>query len=233
MTARNWVISVVACLAAAGSLTLGADTGGGSGKPMTPYKQNEKLDESRVQAARLTANTMAALERVQVNGTSAGKTGYKIGFVCGTDRAFTGMPQPRFHGTNAAGALVNVDFADVESFELTSVTASDAVLSITQFPALSPKELLKLQPTFTQLQQGYRRVFPLKVSLACDGGELAVAGTDWDTETTYKVLFRLREVRQKTPVMMRSTAPRGGQYWWAIPSVTADTTYPHRVVTKS
>jgi hypothetical protein len=232
MKVKSSVTSLVASLALAGSVVALADIGGGSGKPMTPYGADETIDEARVEKVRREANTLRSVEEVPVNGTNASKTGYKVGVVCASGPKFTGTPQFRFHGIDPAGVVRDIEFAEVEAFQLIATAADSVTISVTQFPAITPRELLKLRPTYTALATAWKKLVMLKMTSSCDGGELTLAGTDWDTETKYNVLFRLRDLRPNVTVELKSTARRGATYWWAIPSVTADKAYPYRQVMK-
>jgi hypothetical protein len=213
-----------------------ADVGTGSGKPITPYEPTENVTAARVTAARLEANGFAMLRGVRVVGSNASKSGYKVGFACAAGADVFEPPRFSFRGTDKDNVAREIQLADVRSFRLASIDTavlgkSIALFDVTQFPTLSPEELIKRKPTYSALLAGSSRIVRLGVPLVCNAGELSMIGTSWTTETTYRQLFRLRDLRPGLDIDVSNTS-KGDGHWWAIRSVTEDKKYPYRVVMK-
>jgi hypothetical protein len=212
-----------------------ADTGGGSGKPITPYGLDRQPTEQEVKQAWDEAGRAMRVEGVRVQGSDASRSGYKIGFAYAKADAAAPAPAFELSGNNEQGNPEKVSLANVERITLVSIKKrltgpNEAIIEIKQFPALSPAELLAAQPTYSTLKSKHTRTLRLRVLASSAEGDFSMIGTEWWSEDKYRVLFRISDLLPAIAIPIRSDRDKG--LWWAIPSVVADPAYPHRAVMK-
>ncbi len=92
----------------------------------------------------------------------------------------------------------------IESFRLVRVNkrliaSDDADLEVTQFPTLTPAELLAKNPSYSDLLKKYKRTFPLKVNLQNGSGSLAIVGTEYN-DPKYRVVSAVRDLEPNSTV---------------------------------
>jgi hypothetical protein len=158
---------------------------------------------------------------------NAARSGDNIAFVRTRAGKPFGQAEFAFTGSDERGKKRTILMANARSFRLLSVKKkligdNEVVVEVTEFPALTPMELLKLKPTYSVLAAGYQR----KVKLTMP--DLALAGADWPGDTIH-IITPLRDLDPNVDVTLQ---PDRDQIWWAIPSVIADPAYPYRVVMK-
>lgn len=223
MKTRNIVFSLILAVS-----TARADVGGGSGKPMTPYRPGEAITRQRLLAVQRDASAKMAVEGVRLAGKNATKSGYRVGLVRMRGDDPSGQPELAFTGQDEKGKKRIIPLANVRSFRLLSVKKklvgmNEVVVEVTEFPSLTPAELLQLNPTYSTLTAKYAR----KVILTMP--DLALAGTAFWSDNAIHVITPLRDLEPGTDIAL---TPWNDLIWWAIPSVTADATYPYRKVMK-
>ena len=208
--------SIVCSVIIAASVTR-ADIGGGSGKPMTPYRGGEPVTEQRVRDVQKEANEKMMVEGVRLAGKNATKSGYRI--------RFARAPKFAFSGKDEKGKTRTILLANVRSFRLVEVKKkligeNQVVIEVTEFPTLTPGELLRSNPTYSAL-------VARKVKLTLP--DIALEGTDFWSDDAVHSIAKLSELEPEAEVKL---TPFGELIWWAIPSVTADPSYPYRKVMK-
>jgi hypothetical protein len=234
MTTRNigsevWRYSLpVVCLFA---LWLFAD-GSGSGRPLTPYPGGKPTSLQQVEQLRERASRECAVVEVKVMGKQRLRTGYRVGFAyVAPDQP---MPTPVFSlaGVNEAGSSLAVSLAEIEALRLVRIDGSVAVLAVSQFPAITPAELMRLNPSYRQLAEHFTRKLTLRIALVRGQGTLSLIGTDWTRSTDYHVILPIKLLVPGSPVEFdsRVAAKEHGEMgpWWAIKSVISDSYYPNR-----
>jgi len=216
---------------------LRADVGGGSGKPISPYPPGSPVTLKQVTKMRQKASATKAVS-ASIIGTNVTASGYKVGLAYMEDKKVVRDPVFKFKGVDEQNRQQEIDFADVTSFRLLHVDKklfgkNEAVLELTIFPALTPQQLLTEKPSYSTLLENYKRIVQLKVMLQNGSdGELCMLGTSYKGNV-YKVVFRIRDLKPGSEVVLDSPDPWSEQgLWWAIESVTDDPDYPHRMVMK-
>lgn len=206
--------------------------GGGPGYPATPYPDDVMPTLEQVLAEMQADVTAATIVEAQTaSGLPA--SGYNVGvaYVAGNS-----MTQPAFElrGVDEQGQERLVALANLYSFKLIRITgragAPDvAVVELTEFPTLTPQELLSGTFTYTDLITEHSRTFELLIDLqAGDGGQLAFVGGNYDTDTSYRVVSLIRELTPGIDITFEQGGVDGP--WWAVPTVIADPAYPFRYV---
>jgi hypothetical protein len=212
-----------------------ADTGGGSGQPITPYARNQTPTQEDVTQAWHKAGRTMRVEGVRVQGSNASRSGYKIGFVYLKGKTVDRPPAFELTGVNERGDTQTIPLANMANFTLLQIErrlagSSEAVIEIEHFPTLSPADLLATQPTYSVLQKEHSRRLKLRVPITAADRSLIVVGTEWEDEDQYRPVFLISDLMPASAVAIRPNGPRS--LWWAIPSVAADPAYPHRAVMK-
>ena len=213
------------------------DTGGGSGRVLTPYKPGTTPTAELVSQYRDEASAAMSVEEVHIAGSRAAPSGYKVGFAFVKNGKLLTKPRFTMEGADENGARVEIPLSAIESFRLLRVNnrwvaADDADLEVTQFPSLTPAELIAKQPAYSDLVNTYKRTFRINVPVEKDSGSLALVGTNYFSESEYRVISLIRDLEPNSVVRLELDRRGGKGLWWAIESVTKDKAYPHRAIMK-
>jgi hypothetical protein len=105
------------------------------------------------------------------------------------------------------------------------MTESQADLEVVTWPVITPAELLRLRPTYTQLMAGYRTKTQLSVdNKSPNGKQLALLAPSLGL-----VLFSALQPGIQIDFYCGSPEDVDNlRFWWAIPSVIVDDSYPYR-----
>ena len=221
MNARFSFFSLIAAFAVV-SNDASAGSGGGSGDPETPYRGH--------------APTLAEIEGVRRDAN----TGFPDVRGPGRDEPFENLCFARkgkclgdefksFSGQSKVG-LVKVSLADVSKLKLVHVTgrgsrSATAVMEVSIFPDITPAELLRTNPTYSNLP---KRTLTLSVALVReDGAELSFGNRVYADGTRAP---RFEDLAEGRSIKAYS---EGFGFWWAIPSVISDPNFPYRDVAKN
>jgi hypothetical protein len=205
-----------------------ADVGGGHGKPATPWsfqgpKSVEELEKAR-----------AAADQVQQLWLPGKLTNEKVQL---DDVALQSLPSRegekgayQFTGKDESGKDVSLTFSTIESFVVKAKTDRSITLSVTVWPDISLQDLLAKQPTYTDISKSYRRDVSIEIPLrTSDGREHGFAPRYGESQPLSKLELGTKgDFYGGNP---HSVNPR--RFWWAIPSVTADPTYPFRMMPRA
>ena len=205
-----------------------ADVGAGTGKPITPYREGEVLTEQRVLAVQKEANGRMSVHGVRLAGKNATKSAERICLARARGREIDGKCEFAFSGIDEQGKKRTIGLSNVESFRVVDVVnkffgEDQVVVEVTEFPAITPAELLKSQPTYTALAANYSRKTKLTL------GDVSLVGTDLFGDEKPHVIVALRDLERNADVTL---VPHDNLIWWAIPSVTSVPAYPYRRQTK-
>lgn len=119
-------------------------------------------------------------------------------------------------------------------------TATKRVLcDLDVFPAITPAQLIKTQPSYTLLSQKFRKTVRLWVKLTGPkGGVLTLVGSKerQGVQDDVRLPFARLPLNRRIEfnLLEPDRGPNGflrGAYWWAIPSVIEDRAYPIRIHT--
>jgi len=234
-------------------------SGGGGGRIITPYLQDDEITERKINENRDFARKNAMIWKVKIrrsrndffdqidNATDelippeeTAKTEYVVRV-----RSFSlkylnktgerGEPEYKFEGQTEKGEIVSIEFSELERFKIIKIennlfSKDQAIVEIIQFPTISAKRLLEEKPTYTQLKQKYSKSWKLRIDLENDEGkELYVTGC-FTNDGKCIVVKKFRDMDQHTiPMHYPQLPPK--YFWWAIPSVADDKSYPHRLIT--
>ncbi len=218
-----------ALLVVLGALSgVSADVGGGRGHPATPWRIAGPQDAGELEAAKKEAEQCQTLtltgalveapdeEFVQIHDVAISPQVKKVGDV----------PSHEFAGKNAAGKSVTVSFASIERFVVKAKADTTITLTVTVWPDITPKDLLRKQPTWKQLEGGFRSTVDIVIPIETrDGRALEFAGSGPG--------IAIEQLPEGTKVEFHGGNPRRvnpRSFWWAIPSVTKDPDYPFRMM---
>jgi hypothetical protein len=222
-----------------------ADIGGGSGRALTPYRQDRPVVLNDVETVKRQAAKARDVNSIHLKDSHASARGSGIGVMFVTGNQVSGTPMFEFRGLDAGGRKTVVDFSVVDTvslvqFENNFLSDDRAQLEIKLFPDVTPKDLLSKNPTYTQLRQQHERTVRLWIPASRGGGgELAfVAQNDnpfleRSDRNRYEVLAKLRDIEPNMPIeflwgRFEHNGTRLPAIWWAIQSVIKDEKYPHK-----
>jgi hypothetical protein len=213
-----------------------ADIGGGSGKVKTPYSPRNPASLADVTKVKSFASTTRTLNDVVSEGTHVTRGGQNVGlmYVKGTTPA--GTPLYKLEGTADGGAKIAVDFNEIDSFVVVGEgrDATSITVEVTQFPAITPAELLEKKPSYTDLKNNYTKTVRLHLKTKGPGGKDLCLVAKNPPAKDYGVVAKLSELAANSKVELGYGAFPWGTLslpaiWWATESVTADKKYPYRV----
>ena len=208
-----------------------ADVSGGKGYPATPWRKEGPKSVSELEEARTAAATYQSLSIFTPPAVDEKKTELIVidrpGLVPTPFREGD-APVYEFAGATVSGEAIAISFSQIERFTVLSKNHKTITLSVTVWPDISPEELLKIQPTYKQLNTGYRREVTVMLNLEFpDGREPAFTG-HWGDITLPLGNLRVGATAgfyEGHPHMMHPL-----RFWWAIPSVSGGKDYPYRVI---
>jgi hypothetical protein len=193
-----------------------ADSGGGrrvvsSPWPVDPPRNAAEVERVKVEAAKL--RTLQTAGDVRLS-----RVALRLEPARDSD-----TPAYALTGRLASGKKATLSFSEIDHFDVLSLTATTARLSVTIWPDISAAKLLADKPTFTALRAGYRRVVELEIPLRSKDGRALVFGSASSSRT-----LSLSDLAKGAKVSLWEedadyVEPR--QLWWATPSVTADPTF--------
>ncbi len=205
-------------------------SGGGSGCPRTPYNLNDEITENDIVKMKNISSKKRSIELLTFKDSSIIKAEEQLGLVYMKNSDEPIQPIFEFHGLTESGEEVVIDFSEIGSLSVLKIdnnlfSKDRVLLNIVVFPNITPKELLDINPSFSELEDMYKENIRIWVLLEDDQkGELSFVGKRWSRD--YRVLGKLRDVKLKSKVYF------GYDYtddiWWAIQSVIDDKEYPHK-----
>lgn len=211
-----------------------ADAGGGSGRPLTPYNQDEQLTEARVSAVRAEAAMRRSINSgIKIRNTNVEGFGDNVAFMFVKDNAPISPPSFTLTGATQAGEKLEVNLSELASFRILEyedrwIRSDRLLLEVTIFPAISPAELLAKRPTYSELENRYTKSVLIWVEIESKGAELSLTRRDRFSDKN-EVIARLRDVEAGHYVQLDYSFSAGPPpIWWAIESVIADAKYPFR-----
>jgi hypothetical protein len=222
--------AVAGLLVLAGALAglSSADVGGGRGHPATPWRITgpediPELEAAKKEAAECQTLTMAGklvdesdTEFVQIHDVAISPQVMRDGDVTVHE----------FAGKDATGQAVAVSFANVERFVVKAKTDTTVTLTVTVWPDISAKDLLDKQPTWKELNEGFRREVDVEIPIETrQGRALEFAGGGPGVAIEKLPVGAKGDFYGGSPRMVN---PR--RFWFAIPSVAKDADYPFRMM---
>ena len=115
------------------------------------------------------ATRKMAVQGVRLAGKNETKYGDAIGLARTRGGEIVGDPEFAFAGIDGKGTKHVIPLANVRSFRLVEVRkklvgSDDVVVEVTEFPTLSPAQLLAMNPTYSALAAGYVRTLTLTIA---------------------------------------------------------------------
>lgn len=208
-----------------------ADVGGG-GKLQTPYaKPGNVTEEELVKVKALSARCRDAT--IPLDRPDFPPRPKHLALVVAKQGKISGKPMYKFEGKDEAGKPASADFSDVKDFKVIRFQKKDCLLEITIFPTITPKDLLEKKPSYSELATNYTKSVRLWMQVDRPGGDLAIAGEDWDGRRQF--VARMRDIKPNSTVHLeygrsKEVGGTGDAIWFATDSVIQDPRYPHRLV---
>ncbi len=219
-----------------------ADIGGGEGRPITPYGRattyggGEKADADTVQRLKSYCASHKSILYVPAR-LGYGLDSDKIGLIRDIGIAYLGESGSGkveeaikyfLYGVNSEGANISIDFAEIKSIEILGIEGAHLIVQIKLFPAIEPVELLKKQPNYIELRNGYEKTVVLRILPRSSQGFLWFVGIGEDGQLT--PIERFDWITYGEQIVFYDDREDWNSFWWAIPSVCYDRAYPHRLV---
>lgn len=208
-----------------------ADVGGGRGYPATPWRVSGPASVQDLEEARVVADQHQALSISAGPAAAGGSDARQIWRVSlRAEKPLQGeSARYALVGRSDTGTTVTLRFSQIESFVVTSSNRKSITLAVTVWPDISPEELLRTQPSYRQLVDGYRRTVVLTMDLKSpDGRPLAFAEPG-----EYAVVVPLERLGAGAKGDFYAGHPHSvdpRRFWWAIPSIANDKDYPYRLI---
>lgn len=206
---------------------------GGSGYPVTPYEYEDEITEKDVVKVKNISSMKRNIKYLPFKDANSIRYGQQIGLVYVKNRDDPLQPVFKFHGVTESGEEVVIDFSEIGSFSVIKVDnnlfSKDRVfLNIVVFPNITPKELVDINPSFSELEDKYKKNVRIWVLLEDNKkGELSFVRKRRSGD--YEILGKLRDIKLNYEVDLGcEECENEDTLWWAIPSVIEDSKYPHR-----
>jgi hypothetical protein len=222
-------------------MTAAADIGGGSGRIISPYKPGSIVTAQEVEIVKKAASAARRIQMLPLANGDRALSGLGVGVMYLSGDTVSGKPAFEIGGVTETGSARTIDFSLLDTVSVTKIEdnliATDRVqLQLTVFPTITVEELLSAKPTYTQLRTNHQETIRLWVPLTNSRGELALVGQNVDGN--YRVLAKVRDVKQDTPVVLewglfKLDGKSWPSIWWATGSVTQDRTYPHVAISRN
>lgn len=206
-----------------------SDVGGGSGEPITPYtKPGIVVDKNTVTRLKENSSRNKYVLGIPIPKGEWVRLAWAIGLAYVRSGRIEGDVRFAFSGIDEEGDKLELDFSEVERFEVLGKDGDVLVLLINHFPAITPEELLSKRPSYRELRSKYEKSVHLRLSpRAVSGARLYLVGIrEGDKHTP---IVPLEDIELKYPIELEESYTPGA-YWWAIPSVASDPAYPHRAI---
>jgi hypothetical protein len=223
----RWVVAAVVCW---NSAVLTQDR-----PPITPFKP--PITPGDVESARLKANRCRSVSKVHIRNSHQEFAGQHVGFAYVGADGEIGQPVFSLTGTDESLSQISIPLSDIESVTLLKTEEhwfnwrgpDRALMEVIVFPDISPSQLLKSRPTYSQLAASTKSV-RLWVSLNDQKKrELTMVATQ-SVLLTYTRLFSVRDLEPNHKIIFEWPDEKDAPIWWATDTVVADAKYPHRVV---
>jgi hypothetical protein len=211
------------CLITLGCLIIAQGRGlaNGPGDPVTPYAESDSITAEDIENVRTESSRYRVIREIRTEGSEVPVFGERVGFAYVADDGEIGEIAFDLRGTTEGGGDVAVPLSDLKGFTVLEV-------KVTVFPTISASELLQAEPTYSQLTESYMSKLSMWVFLdGPDKSELSVVGKRWEDD--YEVLFAIRDLEPKFPVLLDWVVMDDTPIWWAVESVIEDDKYPHRI----
>jgi hypothetical protein len=132
-----------------------------------------------------------------------------------------------FLGTDVeTGEKLEVDFSEVHRFDVLKKDGDLFDLGIEWFPVITPEELLKGEPSFTDLYNKHRKFVRIRLSLKnSNGAILSIIGTRRGKDQI--PIVPMGDIEMNESIRLRDSLDNPKGIWWAIPSVSSDPAYPY------
>ena len=213
-----------------------ADTGGGSGIPTTPYcgdpvgrKDWVDADVDTVKKLKEYSSKHKGISYIKVKDNKKIFDIRLMGFAYVKSGHIDSNIKYAFVGKNKRYENITIDLSEVENFRILSQENDVLLLEITSFPAISPKEIVKLQPTYLELITNYKFTTQLRLPLRSESGaRIYIVGKTRRDEYMVRMPIVSMEDIDKGQLIKFNTEGVRSMLWWAIPSVATDPAYPHR-----
>jgi hypothetical protein len=225
-TGISCVLAVAVCFSVGLPLMVSANVGGGSGEPVSPYIQRD-LPQDNTTVSTLRAEEAAGKTVNFTNDSGKQVYGRKIGIVYSKPGAPLKSIDNAFFGTvDGEEVPRRVDFSSISQITIVERNSKDLTVKLDLFPDISVEELLKTQPTYTDLKDKFSRSITIRVPLwSKDKAPLALVGTDTGENSPFKIIAQFSEISNGQEIDFMGA----GSYWWAIRSVVEDPAYPIRI----
>jgi hypothetical protein len=192
---------------------------------VTPYSRQFSPDAKEITGVRARAATQ------RTAAITDSKIGQRpVAFSTCIGARVTGTPQYKLTGVDDNGMAVSYELTDLDSLRVDTSDPQRTRFEVTRFPVVSPTELLKRQPSYTELRQTAEKRSSVWVSTSGTDGsgacliEQAASDGKWIVFAHLGKLARSAVVTFGFPWETTPDAP----IWWAIPSVVQDSSYPYR-----
>lgn len=221
-------LSLLPCL-------LRADVGGGSGRPMGPYRHPESVTADEMARIKKLSSRLRWAE-IPVQTTEYGAAVFSLATGYMKDGQRPASVAYAFEGETEDGAKLKVDFADVRDFKVLQLKRKKFLFEITIFPDITPELLLQKRPSFSELAERHTKTVRLWVPAVTKAGELALL--DASSSATDSEFALVRTIKTDVKIELRYQTSRevdasGHPIWFAIDTVITDPKYPYRVFAKS
>jgi len=201
--------------------------------PITPFK-GPTITAEEVESARLKANRCRFVSKVHVRNSHQEFAGQHVAFAyVGADEKIS-EPVFSLTGADDSSTQLSIPLSDIESMMLLKTEehwfrTDRALLEVIVFPDISPSQLLKSRPTYSQLTESTRTVRLWVLLNDEKKRELTMVGTQ-SALLTYTRLFPVRELEPNHKVIFEWPDEKDAPIWWATDTVVADAKYPHRII---
>ncbi|RJO68791.1 MAG: hypothetical protein C4523_06945 [Myxococcales bacterium] len=205
------------------SSVAGGGGGGGSGNPITPYDHKPTLEEIEAQRKNTISYFRGLVLRDKEGEFARADLCYAKGGSCKKKIRY-------FSGKGEQGDPITIALADLKDLTLLEVSdqgqeTAVAKIKLTVFPYIKPKELFENNPSYSDLESKTVVMFVALVRKK-DGADLSFGELQGGSQNG---ATRVMDIKINKIV---NICPADSTYWWAIPSVTNDSGYPHRVIIK-
>jgi hypothetical protein len=208
------------------SVPVFAGGGGGSGRPVTPY-QDTVVTIEQILRQKDTARISMNIEIIRTG--SDDRQHFSFG-------AFARMKKPQdscspayeISGIGADGKKQSFPFECLKAITVFSMAKDTAAVRVTVFPAITPDSLLRVKPTYGNLDSIYKDSVDMKIPVA-------------DKAAKTKLYILEKKSGGEAESCLLQSLKKGDKIvfsinlhniWWAVPSVVKDKTYPYRYQAK-
>src|SRR5215831_355236 len=175
----------------------------GGGQPIvSPYSPEDSITLEKVTHQREIANTSMTM-----SWSSDGWQGTlnEVAVAWAEHGKVTGQASNQVKGITSAGETLGIDFSDIQEmsvFELEGLDSKPIASFIVQiFPDISPQELVRDRPTYSELKQNHIKQVSLRIALSNGrGADLCFVGT---TSNGDRVSHAVKEFKKNTTLSFK------------------------------